>query len=82
MTRHSADQIADHAHDYRKHEPSPRHQKRAVIELTGYCWGLIGMGILSPEIEKLLQSKIRNACVEFDMDPPGGPYLRKVEVAL
>lgn len=77
MTRHSADQIADHARDHLKHEPSPRFQKRAVIELVGYLHGLLNPGIpvkpvLSPEIEKQLRSRIRNVCVEFDIDPPGG----------
>lgn len=61
---------ADHGHDLRKHSPSPRHQKRAVVELVGYCWGLIGTGILSPEIERQLRARIRNTCIEFDMDAP------------
>lgn len=66
----SADQIADRNHDLRKHEPSPRHQKRVVSELVGYCWGLIGAGILSPDIERQLRARIRNTCIEFDMDHP------------
>lgn len=82
MTRHADEfERADHYRDHQKHQPSPRHQKRAVCELTGYAWGLIGAGILSPEIEKQLLARIRNTCVEFDMDPPGGPYLRKHEPA-
>lgn len=63
----------DHARDLIKHEPSPRHQKRAVQELIGYCWGLTHGGILSLEIEKQLRSRIRNVCREFDIDPPADP---------
>lgn len=65
-----ADQIADHNWDLLKHESSPRHQKRAVVELVGYCWWLINAGALSPEYEKLLRARVRNTCIEFDMDPP------------
>lgn len=66
----SIEQRWDHRRDLEKHGPSPRHQKRAVVELTGYCWGLIGAGLLSPEIEKQLRARIKNTCLEFEMDPP------------
>lgn len=67
----------DHAYDLRKHEPSPRHQKRAVIELVGYLHGLLHPGssigpLLSPEIDKQLRTRMKNVCVEFDFDPPVG----------
>jgi len=69
----TAEQRADHAHDYRKHEPSPRHQKRAVSVLVGYCWGLMGSGVLGAEVEKQLRARIRTVCIEFDMEPPPEP---------
>lgn len=71
----TAEQRYDHDRDLRKHEPSPRHQKRAVIELVGYLHGLLHPGapvgpILSPEIDKQIRSRMKNVCVEFDIDPP------------
>lgn len=66
----TADQIADHRRDLAKHEPSPHHQKRAVAALAGYCHGLIIGGAFGPEIERQLHARIRNVCIEFDMDAP------------
>lgn len=71
--RHPTERDWDRARDLIKHDPSPRHQKRAVQELVGYCWGLTHNGILSLEIEKQLRSRIRNVCREFAMDPPAEP---------
>lgn len=66
----------DRARDYQKHEPSPRHQKRAVVELVGYLHGLLCDGlILSPEIEKQLRARANTVCTEFGIDklPPAQP---------
>lgn len=72
---YTADQRNDHAHDLRKHEPSPRHQKRAVSDLVAYCHGLIAGGLAetSPEIAKQLHARVCNVCTEFDMDKPPAP---------
>lgn len=58
----------DRARDLAKHEPSPRHQKRAVIELVGYCHGLIAGGAFGPEIERALRIRVNTVCVEFGME--------------
>jgi hypothetical protein len=63
----------DHARDLIKHDSSPRHQKRAVSKLVGYCWGLTHGGILSLDIEKQLRDRIREVCIEFNMEPPAEP---------
>lgn len=62
----------DHERDLRKHEPSPRHQKRAVVELVGYLHGLMECGQFSNvrEIEKQLHARMCAVCTEFDMDKP------------
>lgn len=73
---YTQEQRWDHQRDLRKHEASPRHQKRAVVELVGYLHGLMCDGlILSPEIEKTLRARVDNVCVEFNMDrlPKRGP---------
>ena len=65
------EQRNDHRYDLRKHEPSPRHQKRAVVDLVGYLHGLLsGPQVLSPEIEKQLHTRMCTVCSEFDMDKP------------
>lgn len=73
MTRYTAEQRADHAFDLRKHDLSPRHQKRAVSELVAYLHGLLNgprhdQLTISPEIEKSLRIRVNTVCVEFGMD--------------
>lgn len=65
----------DHQRDLRKHESSPRHQKRAVVELVGYLHGLMTGGHFSatPEIERQLHTSMCRVCSEFDMDKPPRP---------
>lgn len=58
----------DHARDLAKHDVSPRHQKRAVVELVGYLHGLIDGNAFGPEIEKCLRARVNNVCTEFEMD--------------
>lgn len=65
----SIEQRWDRQRDHLKHETSPRHQKRAVVELVSYIHGLLhDQLILSPEIEKALRTRVNTVCVEFDMD--------------
>lgn len=73
MTSYTQEQRWDHARDLRKHDSSPRHQRRAVQELIGYCWGLTHGELLGLEIQKQLRTRIRTVCVEFGMDPPADP---------
>lgn len=70
MSRYTQEQRWDHDRDLRKHEPSPRFQKRAVQRLVGYLHGILHDGLLplSPEVEKALRSQIRSVCVEFEID--------------
>lgn len=72
---YTQEQRNDHAHDLRKHEASPRHQKRAVVELVGYLHGLMQGGHFAgtPEIERMLHTRICRVCSEFDMDKPPAP---------
>lgn len=78
MSGYTQEQRFDHAHDLRKHESSPRHQRRAVIELVGYCWGLTHGNLLGPEIAKQLRNRVRTVCIEHGMDPPADAPADKV----
>lgn len=73
MDRYTQEQRWDHAHDLIKHDSSPRHQKRAVQELIGYCWGLAHGDLLGLEIQQQLRARVRKVCIEYDMDPPADP---------
>lgn len=67
MERYSPE-YRDHLNDLRKHEESPRHQKRAVIELVGFCHGLISAGTLGEFVEPDLRRRVDRVCAEFGLD--------------
>lgn len=68
MSRYTAEQQADHARDLRKHEPSGRHQKKAVIELVGFIHGLSAKETLGEFVGAELIRRTNRVCAEFDIE--------------
>lgn len=70
--RASADQIADHAYDIRKHEwrPGdrlPLDQRCAVAKLVGYSEAIAASGLLGDVMDIELRRRIAEVLVAFDM---------------
>lgn len=65
----TADQIADHQRDYRKHEPRPEDRVRSVAYLTAYLDTMLAMGTIpEPHVAGLRQA-VTNTRNTFDLPP-------------
>jgi hypothetical protein len=70
MTRAAtADEIADHDRDHRKHFslPSDRAQRYAVASLIGECESLVASGTLTEPAEQSLRVLIAHTLAAFGM---------------
>lgn len=70
----TADQIADHQRDHRKHERRPgdsmlldRHQVATLIKLVGYCQGITATDDIGALVAPELRSRTRDAAAALDL---------------